>query len=536
MTQNILRKLMLIAVLLTSSHAFAYDFEVDGIYYNISGSEATVTYKDTNYNSYYGEIIIPKTINHNNLKYSVTRIDNQTFLGCTDLTSITIPNSVTNIGYEAFCGCERITSMTIPNSINYIGSRAFDNCYSLAKLIIEDGTNNLELMYNYYNTRYENGEGLFYDCPIKTLYVGRNLTYSTNYTYGYSPFYKIEELTTVTIGTSVDRIGYNAFMGCTKLSSIIIPNSVTSIGEYAFNGCSSLSHISIPDLVNCIERYTFAYCTSLTTIVVPENLKYISNKAFANCTNLTSVSIPNSVTTIYEYAFENCIGLTSLTIGNSVTEIERNAFRNCNNLKKIEVSQLNSTYDSRNNCNAVIETTKNTLIKGCKSTIIPNTVTSIGVSAFECCTELTSIMIPNSVATIGSYAFGYCTDLTEVICENASPATANYSTFYNVPTTATLYVPVGSKSAYANATGWSDFTNIIEDDVKTGVESTFADNSVNVSVENGNIVVNGTENVNIEVYNVNGQCIYNGTATTIPISAKGLYIVKVGNTTHKVIL
>ena len=147
---------------------------------------------------------------------------------------------------------------------------------------------------------------------------------------------------------------------------------------------------------------------------------------------------------------------------------------------------------------------------------------------------MTSVTIPNSVTSIGTYAFYNCSGLTEIICENSIPATVESSTFDNI--TATLYVPVGSKSAYANATGWSDFTNIIEDDVKTGVESTLADNSVNVSVENGNIVVNGTENVNIEVYNVNGQCIYNGTATTIPISAKGLYIVKVNNKSFKVIL
>ena len=130
-----------------------------------------------------------------------------------------------------------------------------------------------------------------------------------------------------------------------------------------------------------------------------------------------------------------------------------------------------------------------------------------------------------------------CSGLTEIICKSATPATADDDNIFDkVPTTATLYVPVGSKEAYSNAASWSHFTNIVEDDLKTGVESTLADSDVNISIENGNIVVNGTDSAKVEVYSTNGQCVYNGTATTIPVSSKGLYIVKVGNKSFKVIL
>ena len=104
-----------------------------------------------------------------------------------------------------------------------------------------------------------------------------------------------------------------------------------------------------------------------------------------------------------------------------------------------------------------------------------------------------------------------------------------------MPTTATLYVPVGAKNSYVKAEGWNVFTNIVEDDIKTGVESMLTDD-VNVSVENGNIVVGGADNAKVEVYNMNGQCVYNGNATTIPVSTKGLYIVKVNNKSFKVML
>ena len=175
---------------------------------------------------------------------------------------------------------------------------------------------------------------------------------------------------------------------------------------------------------------------------------------------------------------------------------------------------------------------------------IPETVTynsktysviSIGKEAFRDCNGLTSVIIPNSVTSIGSYAFSSCSGLEEIICESVTPATAYSNTFTTVSATATLYVPIGAKNAYVKAEGWNVLTNIVEDDVKTGVESTLAED-VNVSVENGNIVINGADNAKVDVYSVNGQCVYSGNATNIPVTAKGLYIVKIGNKSFKVIL
>ena len=124
--------------------------------------------------------------------------------------------------------------------------------------------------------------------------------------------------------------------------------------------------------------------------------------------------------------------------------------------------------------------------------------------------------------------------MTEIISKKVTPPTAYSSTFNYLSKTTTLYVPIGSRDTYANATGWNYFTNIIEKEF-SGVESTIADD-VNVSVKNGNIIVNGVDNAKVEVYSTNGQCVYSGTATTIPVSSKGLYIVKVNNKSFKVIL
>ena len=172
---------------------------------------------------------------------------------------------------------------------------------------------------------------------------------------------------------SVTSIGHHAFNNCTSLTSITIPNSVTSIGDGAFDGCSALISVTIPNSVTSIERW-----------------------AFYGCSALTSVIIPNSVTSIGDYAFSGCDNLTSMVVENG-----------------------NTTYDSRENCNAIIETATNTLIAGCQNTIIPNSVTSIGDGAFECCSALTSVTIPNSVTSIGQGAFYKCSSLTSVTIGNS---------------------------------------------------------------------------------------------------------------------
>lgn len=218
--------------------------------------------------------------------------------------------------------------------------------------------------------------GVFYnitsyaDLTVEVTYQGSSSTYAKEYN------------GTVTIPSTVTYDGKTY--------------KVTSIGEAAFGGCDGLD-----------------------SVMIPEGVTSIGNYAFSQCTNLIFVTIPDGVTSIGKQAFISCYNLTSFVIPESVMSIGEDAFTECGNLTSIIVAQGNTTYDSRNNCNALIESKSNTLIKGCSATIIPETVTSIHDRAFHHC-KLTHITIPSSIIIIGKEAFQHCDSLSSVTFSDGS--------------------------------------------------------------------------------------------------------------------
>ena len=388
---------------------------------------------------------------------SVTSIGESAFYECSSLAWVTIPNSVTSIGVVAFAGCSSLTSITIPNSVTSIGESAFWGCSGLTSIIVEKGNDTYDsrkncnaiietasntLIVSCKNTKIPNsvtsiGDSAFYDCSgLTSITIPNSVTSIGNHAFdgssaltsisipntvtsiGEYAFSRCSSLISITIPNSVMSIGDYVFYNCSGLTSITIPKSITSIGNHAFEDCECLTSITIPNSVTSIGERAFAFCFGLTSITLPNTVTSIGESAFYGCSSLTSITIPNSVTSIGDWAFYNCSGLTSITIPNSVTSIGRSAIALCSVLTSIKVEKGNRTYDSRRNCNAIIETASNTLIAGCKNTTIPNSVTSIGDEALEGCYGLTSITIPNSVTNIGERAF-YCSHLTSIIIPNS---------------------------------------------------------------------------------------------------------------------
>ena len=222
---------------------------------------------------------------------------------------------------------------------------------------------------------------------------------------------------------------------------------VTEIGGSAFRGCSSLTSISIPSSVTEIGYNAFDGCSSLTSISIPSSVTEIGDDAFASCSSLTSISIPSSVTEIGDYAFLGCSSLTSISIPSSVTEIGGCAFRGCSSLTSISVSKDNKFYDSREDCNAIIHTESNTLISGCKNTIIPSSVTRIEGDAFRGCSSLTSISIPSSVTEIWGCAFDGCSSLTNISIPS-SVTEIGYNAFRGCSSLMEVRIPKGCQVSY----------------------------------------------------------------------------------------
>ena len=360
------------------------------------------------------------TLGEHTVKYTLA--DDSTFSTmltyCTDMTEVTIPNTVTSIGDSAFYGCTSLTSVTIPNSVTKIGSDAFNGCTSL---------------------------------------------------------------TSITIPYGVTSIGRWAFYKCSGLTSIDIPSGVTSIDYYVFSNCTSLSSITVDSnnakfdsRNNCngiIDTATNTLVAGCKNTIIPSTVTSIGDYAFAECANLTSITIPDSVTSIGEGAFIYCSGLTSIDIPSGVTSIGHYVFSVCNSLSSITVDGDNATFDSRNNCNAVIETSTNTLVAGCKNTIIPSTVTSIGDYAFYGCEDLTSIDITSGVTSIGRNVFENCSSLTSITIPN-NVTSINHQAFRSCNALESVEISDGVETIGVGVFGYCDsLTDVIIGTGITGIGS-----------------------------------------------------------------
>lgn len=358
----------------------------------------------------------------------VESIGDYAFEGCSSLKTIIIPKYVSEMGSKVFQDCTNLESIRISASVSKIGSRMFAGCPNLKSIVVEEE-----------NEKYDSRENCnaIVETATNTLVCGTENS---------------------TIPSTITAIGNGAFAE-TGLKNIVIPEGVTSIELQAFENCQDLESVTLPQSLKKLGYHVFAN-SGLTSLVIPEGITYLPQGTFNGCKNLETVTLPTTLETIEYNAFSNS-GLTSIFIPKGVTNISSTSFNYCGKLSTISVSDENTTYDSRNNCNAIIQTATNQILRGTSNTIIPNTATSIGDNAFNDINSLTSIVIPESVTSIGLYAFRFCNSLAEVVCKaKVAPQLKSEAFSNDILSKATLYVPEESVESYKTDGEWKKFSDI----------------------------------------------------------------------------
>ena len=399
---------------------------------------------------------------------NVTSIGNYAFANCSGLNEITLPTSLSSIGDRLLYGCSILANVILPEHITSIGKYSFAYCSSLTQIEIPAevtsidnyafyGCSQLQTVKSLIKAPFEINDKVFptdvYTNAKLTVPSGTKAKYQS--TSCWNKFTNIEEYTptkrtihVATAGTLPNLISESEkyiieeltltgelngtdfrllrdMAGCNYLGEetagklIVLDFSGARIvaGGEKYVDTSSLSGWNgsfryTVDNYDILPQHVFNGCKFIS-VKISHSVTSIGYQAFYGCSGLTSITIPSSVTSIEYWAFSES-GLTSIIIPSSVTSIGTSPFSNCSDLTHIEVESGNKNYDSRNSCNAIIETSFNTLVAGCKNTTIPSSVTSIGNQAFYGCSGMTSITIPNSVTSIGNSAFLGCSGLTSI--------------------------------------------------------------------------------------------------------------------------
>ena len=355
------------------------------------------------------ELTVPEEIDG----YTVSSIGDYGFAKCSTLKSITIPKNIKTIGKYAFNGCTGLINATIPTTVSSVGDYAFNNCTGLKNVTISEGVESI-------------GKGCFYNCTSLAEAVVPD---TAKYVGAYA-FYNCTSMVNATIGTTTESIGECTFYNCEKLETVVIGYSVKSIGDYAFYNCA-LGRVSVPSATTVIGNFAFAKNSNLTKATLRKNLLTIGDGAFKDCSLLSTISIPTTVTSIGDEAFENCTSIASVTIPTGVTEIKKRTFSNCSSLANVtikgEVTSVGESAFLNNAFTAIqlpesLKTIGSSAFKNCgklEKITLPNNTANIGNAAFLNCSALHLVSVPDSVASVGQNVFFYNDDITVEIRKNS---------------------------------------------------------------------------------------------------------------------
>ncbi len=492
---------------------------------------------------------------------NVQSIASEAFAGCTSLKSIIVPVSVSSIGTSVFSGCSSLESVEVIPENSYFDSRngcnaiirTADNCLVAGCKTTVIPTDVVAL-----------GEGAFMQLPLTAVSIPKSVA-----SYGKKVFYGCDDIESVIVGAKTPAALTSDVFTCTSRATLIVPTGTLAAYEKAnvwkdflkrieissstlpiqfadskvkdlcvanwdTNGDGELSYAeaaAVTDLGEVFKNNTniqsfdeleyftglttigdqaFYHCSQLTSVVLPETVIAIGASAFQYCFYLSSIRLSENLENIASDAFWNCVRLISIRIPAKVSSIGDTVFGYCTQLTDVSVDPANTVFDSREGCNAIVETSTNTLYQAFVSTRIPSTVTTIGrfaysyvagltelripsnvtalagVSVFSC-DDLRSVVLPAELTTIGHQSFDYCDSLKTVKVGMTVPPAITQRTF-NSRTYATLYVPTGCREAYLAADYWKEFKQIVEfcdGDVNGDAQLDVADITLLVNIVTG---------------------------------------------------
>ena len=515
-----------------------------------------------------------KAIETLNIGDSVKSIPDYAFSLCMMLTEVTIPESVTSIGAYAFTSCESLVSVHIPENVTSIGEFAFQACSSLDGVILPESVTSI-------------GKYAFEGCKsLSEIVIPESVT-----EIGWVAFSGCSSLPSITVPEGVTFIGGEAFKGCSSLISVLIPEGVTILGSpmggqypllesliirsdidfdgqiFDFSASPLLRRIEAPasvfndgrDDVGFTQLPIDSAIVSLGTIdyrgfeflnLCRSTLRYINlskaentelpDEALAECYRADSIALPSNLERVGYAAFRGCMALKSIDIPASVTEIDDNAFEDCRSITAINFSGSEDAPAEAGRASApaaqsALRRIGNWAFYNChqlQHLVIPEGVTEIGDAAFYGCTYLEDLELPSTVTRIGDNCFALCSKLKQIRVRAAVPPEIEAKTFYDVNREIPVYVPKDCLDDYREDPYWREFNLIGEEHGGTvGTDHTAIGGLYRM--EDGRIVL--TEEMPVSVYTASGALVYSGTATEVALPAPGVYWLRIGGETVKVV-
>ena len=567
--------LFLVSIILSIS-GFAYDFEKDGIYYNITSLQELTVEVTSGDNRYEGNITIPETVDYSERTFHVIRVGEKAFLS-SGITGVELPHSILTVGEYAFSYCYGLNSITIPSSINSFEHGAFGGCSNLNNVVIEDGETQLSMPWNEWQV---NNSSYFNNCNLTSVYYGRNVSYRQGAVYD-GLFWNQNNLKNVVIGPFVTILDGDLFKKCQSLETIDIPANVTTIGRSTFEDCSSLKDVIFHEGLQEIWSIAFKNCKAIDKLLLPSTLTGIGSEAFVGCTGITKVySKILEPFDIDESTFAGIAYLNSVLYVPSGTKSlyqERTGWKDFASI--VETDDFDSIV---NYYSANITVSKGGRVL-CNGISVTNTSMATTIKAEE---DLSLQIIPDEGYRLVSLTVEE-NDVTNMVVDgmyivkNVQTDINISATFEETPIALTIqhaengylkqFVQRGANITFAlvPADGWKintvvyngyDVTSELNNENEYTTPAINADAVLSVSFESTQNAINSARISNAKVYGSNGEIVISGTGKgdaiyvyddggkiiaqtvansteqRIAIQAKGIYIVKVGGKTVKVCL